>query len=72
MSKVNIHTSLNHTPYHWLIYIIDAVIYTREKDSTSSEFFNDLLLRSPWFKDLVPDVYTEDPFPSEFNVDTSV
>ncbi|KAH8149168.1 uncharacterized protein LAJ45_06707 [Morchella importuna] len=37
------------------IHVQDAVIYTREKDSTSSEFFNDLLLRSPWFKDLVPD-----------------
>lgn len=36
----------------------DAVIYNREKDkqSTTAGWFNELLSREPWFKDIVPEV----------------
>lgn len=38
----------------------DAVIYNREKDrqSTTAGWFNQLLSREPWFKDVVSDVGT--------------
>lgn len=38
----------------------DAVIYNREKDkqSTTAEWFDQLLSREPWFKDVVSDVGT--------------
>lgn len=36
----------------------DVVIYNREKDKQSStaDWFNELLSREPWFKDVVSDV----------------
>ncbi|KAI5808963.1 D-amino-acid oxidase [Peziza echinospora] len=39
------------------IHVQDAIIYTREqdKDKVTADWFNELLLAEPWFKDVVPE-----------------
>lgn len=42
------------------VVLEDAIIYNREKDKNSStaDWFDELLNREPWFKDVVSDVGT--------------